>query len=100
MTIIEKMGKSSFAAAFSLLLLHTLFQTCVGFHFTSGCKRIRTDIGFNLKMGIRSRFASIFRRKSSVKRSDEELKEGIAKFYDESSSIWLDVWVSMEHANA
>jgi hypothetical protein len=26
-------------------------------------------------------------------RSDEELKKGIAKFYDESSGIWLDVWV-------
>eukprot|EP01038_Epipyxis_sp_PR26KG_P006034 gene6034-8308_t len=25
-------------------------------------------------------------------RTDDELKSGIAKFYDESSSIWLDVW--------
>jgi tocopherol O-methyltransferase len=27
-----------------------------------------------------------------LSRSDSELKQGIAKFYDESSAIWLDVW--------
>ena len=27
-------------------------------------------------------------------RTDEELKRGIANFYDESSQVWLDVWVS------
>ena len=27
-------------------------------------------------------------------RTDEELKKGIANFYDESSQVWLDVWVS------
>jgi hypothetical protein len=28
-------------------------------------------------------------------RTDEELKRGIANFYDESSQVWLDVWVSL-----
>lgn len=28
-------------------------------------------------------------------RTDEELKKGIANFYDESSQVWLDVWVSL-----
>ncbi|KAJ1429344.1 gamma-tocopherol methyltransferase [Ochromonadaceae sp. CCMP2298] len=42
-------------------------------------------------MGLRSRVASIFRR-GRVQRTDDELKGGIAKFYDESSSIWIDVW--------
>ena len=27
-------------------------------------------------------------------RTDQELKKGIANFYDESSQVWLDVWVS------
>ena len=30
-------------------------------------------------------------------RSDEDLKSGIARFYDESSSIWLDVWGEHMH---
>ena len=30
-------------------------------------------------------------------RSDDELKKGIAKFYDESSGIWLDVWGEHMH---
>lgn len=30
-------------------------------------------------------------------RSDDELKKGIAKFYDESSSIWLRVWGENMH---
>lgn len=31
-------------------------------------------------------------------RTDEELKKGIANFYDESSQVWLDVWVSCWHS--
>ncbi len=31
------------------------------------------------------------------KRSDNELKSGIANFYDESSAIWLDVWGEHMH---
>lgn len=30
-------------------------------------------------------------------RNDDELKSGIARFYDESSSIWLDVWGEHMH---
>ena len=34
---------------------------------------------------------------AGAKRSDTELKSGIAKFYDESSGIWLDVWGEHMH---
>lgn len=51
--------------------------------------------GFDLTMGFRSGvkdfFTGIFKRKAFT-RTDAELKTGIAKFYDESSSIWLSVW--------
>jgi hypothetical protein len=36
-------------------------------------------------LGLRS-------KTSQNSRSDEELKSGIARFYDETTSIWLDVW--------
>jgi len=36
------------------------------------------------------------RLKAAV-RSDEELKTGIAGFYDQSSAIWLDVWGDHMH---
>ena len=36
-------------------------------------------------------------RGTMVQRSDAELKSGIAKFYDESSQIWLDVWGEHMH---
>jgi hypothetical protein len=45
---------------------------------------------------FRGRTANLFRRvtgrSATLQRTNEELKSGIAKFYDESSSIWLDVW--------
>lgn len=49
----------------------------------------------SLTMGIRnsfSKFTNLFKRRE---RSDAVLKSGIAKFYDESSGIWLDVWGGM-----
>ena len=49
-----------------------------------------------LSMGLRSRIKRIFRGENSV-RTDDELKSGIAKFYDESSGIWLDVWGEHMH---
>ena len=36
-------------------------------------------------------------RGAKTERSDSELKSGIAKFYDESSAIWLDVWGEHMH---
>jgi len=48
-----------------------------------------------------SRFASALKglgRWGQAKaRSDEELKAGIGRFYDESSAIWLDVWGEHMH---
>jgi tocopherol O-methyltransferase len=49
-----------------------------------------------LSMGFRSRLGSFFRR-GKKRLSDSELKSGIAKFYDESSGIWLDVWGEHMH---
>ena len=48
-------------------------------------------------MGFRSSVkgfvSKIFRRGQSEKeRTDQELKTGIGKFYDETSAIWLDTW--------
>ena len=39
-------------------------------------------------------FPNIFK---SVQRTDKQLKDGIAKFYDESSQVWLDVWGEHMH---
>ena len=55
-----------------------------------------------LKMGVRDFIKSVipWRRKGYSVRSDQDLKKGIAKFYDESSSIWIDVWgEDMHHGN-
>ena len=46
------------------------------------------------KKNIFSFISNIFTRKE---RSREQLAEGIAKFYDESSGIWLDVWGEHMH---
>ena len=49
-------------------------------------------------MGVRSGIKGTLKRfrrnflSPSRTISDEDLKKGIAKFYDESSAIWLDVW--------
>lgn len=46
---------------------------------------------------IRSVVNNIRSRFSYKSRSDNELKKGIANFYDESSEIWLDVWGEHMH---
>ena len=48
---------------------------------------------------VRMFFKGIWRmlRGTVVQRTDPELKSGIAKFYDESSQIWLDVWGEHMH---
>ena len=48
---------------------------------------------------IRMFFKGIWQmmRGTAVQRTDPELKSGIAKFYDESSQIWLDVWGEHMH---
>ena len=57
----------------------------------------KTSLSLNLTMGFRSSVKGAWRRirgagASSSSRTDADLKKGIAKFYDESSAIWLDVW--------
>ena len=49
--------------------------------------------------GFRSGILRWWRRLRGAKteRNDSELKSGIAKFYDESSAIWLDVWGEHMH---
>ena len=48
---------------------------------------------------IRMFFLSLIRMFTGnmIQRTDSELKQGIAKFYDESSQIWLDVWGEHMH---
>jgi hypothetical protein len=61
---------------------------------------------FTLQMGFRSSVAGVLgklppvrkvgellaARRARKQRNDQELKTGIANFYDESSAIWIDVW--------
>lgn len=48
---------------------------------------------------IRMFFFSLLRMFTGkmIQRTDSELKQGIAHFYDESSQIWLDVWGEHMH---
>ena len=48
---------------------------------------------------IRMFFFSLIRMFTGkmIERTDSELKQGIAHFYDESSQIWLDVWGEHMH---
>jgi len=48
---------------------------------------------------IRMFFFSLLRMFTGkmIERTDSELKQGIAHFYDESSQIWLDVWGEHMH---
>ena len=54
------------------------------------------NVGRVNSMGLRSSVRGAWRKLrggvTSSTRTDEDLKKGIAKFYDESSAIWLDVW--------
>ena len=67
--------------------------------FAIMCVAVATcALSLELNMGFRSRTMNLFRRVTgrgggvnTLLRTDAELKSGIAKFYDESSSIWLDV---------
>jgi len=78
------------------------------FHDASTLNRQGNDAGFPCTssrsssssgtqlFGFRSSAAGLWRRirgkRVGSSRSEEQLKSGIAKFYDESSAIWLDVW--------
>lgn len=79
---------------FSFLLLCAVSVNCFDVSTKpSVYSRSRSSSLSTLHMGIRSSIKSFFSRRSgSKKRSDAELKEGIAHFYDQSSEIWLDVW--------
>jgi tocopherol O-methyltransferase len=50
-------------------------------------------------LSIKALFGGLWRLVTGrfLPRSDAELKSGIAKFYDESSQIWLDVWGEHMH---
>eukprot|EP00638_Chattonella_subsalsa_P008042 CAMPEP_0117751076 /NCGR_PEP_ID=MMETSP0947-20121206/10754_1 /TAXON_ID=44440 /ORGANISM="Chattonella subsalsa, Strain CCMP2191" /LENGTH=352 /DNA_ID=CAMNT_0005569377 /DNA_START=67 /DNA_END=1125 /DNA_ORIENTATION=- len=51
-----------------------------------------------LKMGFRSTVSSTIKKViGKPERSDKELKEGIAGFYDASSGLWEDVWGEHMH---
>mmetsp|Transcript_25030 Transcript_25030/g.39585 ORF Transcript_25030/g.39585 Transcript_25030/m.39585 type:complete len:358 (+) Transcript_25030:71-1144(+) len=51
-----------------------------------------------LKMGVRSTLAKPFKKVfGSSERTDKELKDGIAGFYDASSGVWEDVWGEHMH---
>lgn len=61
------------------------------------CLYGRSVSSLNISMGFRSSVKGAWKRirgvgGSASSRSDADLKKGIAKFYDESSAIWLDVW--------
>lgn len=55
------------------------------------------QVSMGLRSTIWSKVKSLVSRKTFLGRSDDELKSGIAKFYDESSGIWLDVWGEHMH---
>jgi len=44
------------------------------------------------QIDIFKKIKGIFTWKPRIERSDDKLKKGIAKFYDESTQVWLDVW--------
>lgn len=66
---------------------------------------IVTGSSISTNSRITSTFSNFVRKLTSpfnkvyahTTRSDVDLKSGIAKFYDESSSIWLDVWGEHMH---
>jgi hypothetical protein len=80
----------------SLLILYVFCASHWATAFVSGKNKspIRarhSDVSMGVRSTIKGAWTKI--RGGSSARSDEELKKGIAKFYDESSGIWLDVWV-------
>ena len=60
-------------------------------------RQMRIPRSATIKMGIRSAIKDFFTRRFKKERSDDELKKGIGKFYDETSGIWLDVWGEHMH---
>lgn len=55
--------------------------------------KLSTSVCLCLNMSIRSRLSSVFnfrRGPQTVKRSDQALKQGIAKFYDEVLNFIMD----------
>ena len=83
----------------SFLSALTLLSVSLGFHINNSAQRHVRSPSDPLTMGLRSNFMGLWGRISGqkVERSDSELKAGIAKFYDESSAIWLDVWGEHMH---
>ena len=69
------------------LLLLSALGPCLGL---SAVPQSATGV----KLGFARRLGALFRGWGVVGkvRNDDELKRGIARFYDESSAIWLDVW--------
>ena len=90
-----------------LFLFCILLNQITSFHIPSTTKASnRTDrISINMTGGgltlpiinKKISFPNIFNIFKSVQRTDKQLKDGIAKFYDESSQVWLDVWGEHMH---
>lgn len=77
----------------TLLVLQVCYSNGFSYSTTTTQQALPKFKSNDLQMGVRSSVKSFFNDRFSIKtRTDDELKSGIAKFYDESSSIWLDVW--------
>jgi hypothetical protein len=93
--------------AVSTPAVHVLRGGCLLVPTTTQLQAITTSENVNngknplvlLLSTIRMFFLSLFRMftGSMIQRTDSELKQGIARFYDESSQIWLDVWGEHMH---
>jgi tocopherol O-methyltransferase len=99
-------GLMGLPSMLSLLLLagapsiSTAFTCFGGYRLT--VQQPRLEMG--LRTLVKSKASSVKRRVKSVfkwgqvtERTDAQLKNGIAGFYDESSPIWLDVWGEHMH---
>lgn len=71
-------------------------STCFG--LVSSINSCRDSHRLNMGLGL-GLLINIFKKPKSLFKADEdiELKKGIAKFYDESSAIWLKVWGENMH---
>ena len=90
----QKQGDSSANQTMTSFFLLCIVLQTVGFS-------LFCEAGFvaNLsakRTGVSKWFRNVL-QKTPRSRSDEELKRGIGRFYDESSAIWLDVWGEHMH---
>ena len=97
------MGSLRAVQLFCLLLAGELAQTASSFSplrppSTSGrATAVQTADSSTALCGVRTAVRRVRDSVLSRERTDEDLKDGIAFFYDRSSKLWEDVWGEHMH---